>query len=189
LSKNTNKISNLHSGNFNNENAVNIDKSNLKLLKHEESEKTFLNEIHKIDIEKIKTSYIKLRKKHDFNKTEKSKIFEMRNTFVTSFNDTKEKELLFIEFLSNNNFDLNSLEIQVKNYKSMFKTEQRFPSCNLMKIHKIISEKKEQIISQMFRNNEIKSKDFAVKILNDIKDNNWKISEYIVEDLLAIIQD
>lgn len=161
----------------------------LKLLKNKDSKKIFLNEILKIDKEKIKTSYNKLFTKHNFHKKEKNKIFQIRNTFVTSFNDSKEREFAFVEFLSNNSFDLNSLETQVEQYRQIFCASKVFPSANLIRIRKIISEKKEKIICQMLLKGEVKNKDFAAKLLNDIKDNNWKVSEKIQEDLLNIIQN
>ncbi len=137
----------------------------------------------------MRTSYDKHFTKHNFKKVEKNKIFSIRNTFVTYFNDSKEKELAFIDHLNSNTFDLESLEIQIKNYKEILKAYSIYnQSSNLIKIHKILSEHKEKIIIDLLKNNQIKGSEKARKILDDIKINKWNISEKTIDRLNMLVE-
>jgi len=81
---------------------------------------------------------------------------------------------------------LSSLENQINNYKTLKNNYSSYASNNLIKIEKIISEKKEQLIKQLLEKNEVNSKDIAQNLLNDILTNNWSVSDKIIDSLIWI---
>lgn len=81
---------------------------------------------------------------------------------------------------------MSSLENQINNYKTLKNNYSSYASNNLIKIEKIISEKKEQLIKQLLEKNEVNSKDIAQNLLNDILTNNWSVSDKIIDSLIWI---
>ena len=123
---------------------------------------------------KIKTFNDKLYNKQIHKKIQSNKFLQMRNTFMTNFNENINKEQILFEDL-NLNFDLNNLENCVNNYKILKSLN---PSSTLQKIHNLISNKKDEVIGMFLQNIDTtkKTKELAEKYLHDIKVNNWIIS-------------
>lgn len=146
----------------------------------------FLNIINN-DNEKLKTYYDRSYNKHNFIKTQSQRFFEARNTFMTNFNDLITKEFQLYDNI-NNNFDQNSLEQYVQKYKNLVNLNTIKPSSTLVKIHKLISKRKDQILYNLINKNEIKTRDQAMNIYNDIKTNNWQVSEKVWNYLVDFLE-
>lgn len=135
--------------------------------------------------EKIKTYYEKLLVKHNFKKTESQKVFEARNTFMTTINDNILKEVQLLEEVSNN-FEINNFNNYAEMYRNLLDLHPLKNSSNLVCIHKTLSARKDQIISLMLERKEIKNKEKAHEILIDIKANNWTVSEKNMNAVISI---
>jgi len=136
--------------------------------------------------EKIKTFYDKLFMKHNFKKTQSQKVFDTRNTFVSTINDNIQKEVQLLEDITVN-FEINNFNNYAELYRNLLDSTQLKNSSNLVRIHKSLSARKDQIITLMLEKKEIKSKERAHEILNDIKNNNWSISDKNINAIISIL--
>ncbi len=159
---------------------------NKNLDMYELKKKDKLLNIIKIENEKIKSYYDKLSIKHKFRKDQSQKIFDARNTFMSNFNENINKEFeLFCEI--SNNFDPNNMNNYVNMFKIFLESHPVKNSSCLVDIHKIISIKKDIILTNQIDKKEIKNKDQANDILNDIKNNKWNISDKNIKALMNMI--
>ena len=163
-------------------NINNIKEKNRNVLKYEEK-KNFFKGLLNTDKDKFQSFYNKFISKNNFKKEERDKVFQVRNTFMTTFNENKDKEKFLLESLTQD-LDYIDLESYVQNYKSLMISNPKFPSVNMLKIHGLISVKKENWIISSFQKNEIKNKEIAEKILEDIKLNKWNISDEVLNRLI-----
>lgn len=154
-----------------------------------EGKRNLLHSNFKIGKEKLKNYQDKYMTNHNFIKKEKNKIFEIRNTFLTSYNDNIDKEQSLLDLINSNMFDFNSLDVYVQNYKNMFNHNPGYPSNTLIKIKNALSIRKDQYISTLLETNEILSKERVVKIIEDIKQNAWKISDKNMQVLLLFMKN
>lgn len=104
---------------------------------------------------------------------------------MTTINDNISKEIQLLEEITIN-FEINNLNQYVELYNSLLNSHPLKTSSNLVSIHNAISSRKDQIISLMLEKKEIKNKEQAHEILNDIKNNKWNVSDKNINALISI---
>ena len=124
--------------------------------------------------------------KRNFMKNEKNQIFNLRDTFMNSFNEKREKETALLEMLNSAKFENSQIDSCVDSYNILLKSMTGFPINNKMKeIHKLISIKKESFYSLVINNSksELHNKNSFKEFLVDIRKNKWIIDEGLLNDI------
>jgi hypothetical protein len=140
--------------------------------------------------EKDKDSFYhsKYLNKHNLIKNEKNQIFSLRETFINTYNEKKEKEAALFDLLNSNSANLNNTQLNscVETYKNLIKTMSSFPlNSKINEIHKIISSRKQSFYSSVVNNNksEFHNKKSFQEFMIDIKRNKWIIDESILNKI------
>lgn len=104
---------------------------------------------------------------------------------MNSFNDNLSKEEnLYYDLV--NAFDINCLDEYCETYKELITAKVKM-SPTLIDIKNMLSLRKDQLISSALEKNEIKTKTEAQFYVDDIKSNNWKVSERTLKNLMNLL--
>lgn len=156
--------------------------------KSETGEKGFLQSKTNFGKERLKSYYTKFITNHDFFKNEKNKIFQIRDTFLTSYNEHKDQEKHLLDLIVSHNFEISSLEAYVQSYQGLCSLNSNNSGNTLIKIKNALSMRKDQLLSSLLENKQINSKEHAEKLIDDIRKNHWDISEKNLQALYIITQ-
>ncbi len=134
----------------------------------------------------IKTFYNRSNKKIKNEKLEKNSLMIIREEFRTQFNQNKDTEAK-IFMLFNTDKDGSNIEQIIILYRQIVLSDQK--SASIIKIHNLISKKKEEIYLKQLDNPFVKiTKENSLKIMNDIKSSKWNISSGCIKKLKKILE-
>jgi len=137
------------------------------------------------DGNKIKNYSDKLTTRRNFLKTESEKMANLRNTFMTTFNENISKEEnLYNELV--NKFEAINLDSYCETYRNLIKTNEKI-SPTLIDIKNMLSLRKDQMITLALGKKQIKTFLEAQSYYDDILTNDWKVSQKTLEALIKII--